>query len=133
MHVFHAKMFSALRFLHCLCSGLPRQPLGKQFRELYSVCLTQEICQSEGYEQAFSLLRMMSCDDLHELLKLFLGTISESRSSLKDIESLYRDVENFVYRLCHIDEESESNDGIGKLLLMSRIFLLNAVLENVSV
>ncbi|CAG5121531.1 unnamed protein product [Candidula unifasciata] len=105
VHVSHAKMFTTLRFLHSLCSGLPKHPLGKQLRELYSVCLTQELCKSEGYEQAFNLLRMMSCDDLSQLLNVSLKTLSEARD--EDIGRLHKDVESFIYRLQHIDEEPD--------------------------
>ena len=70
LHQYHTKMFAGLHFLHHLGLQLPRFPLGKQFRELYSVCLTSNhVCECDGYKETLALLRMMSMDDLCPLLE----------------------------------------------------------------
>lgn len=108
MHDLHTRMFPSMRFLHCLGLSLPKHPLGKQIRELYSSCLSESVCESEGYKQTFNFLRIMCCDDLHCVLGLCLDTISEVK--ITEVRSLYNDVEKFRYRLKHLDEEIEDSE-----------------------
>ncbi|XP_059144309.1 origin recognition complex subunit 3-like [Physella acuta] len=108
MHDLHTRKFPSMRFLHCLGLNLPKHPLGKQIRELYSTCLSESVCESEGYKQTFNFLRIMCCDDLHDVLGLCLNTISEVKIS--EVRNLYNDVEKFRYRLKHLDEEMEDSE-----------------------
>ncbi|KAK6987281.1 origin recognition complex subunit 3 [Biomphalaria glabrata] len=108
LHSFHKVFFPTLSFLHCLCQNLPKFPLGKHLRELYSTCLSETIQESEGYKQAFFFLRLMCCDELCELLGSCLKTI-ESQTSEKTLLRLNEDVNKFRYRLKHLDDEIEES------------------------
>ena len=100
LHQYHNKMFAGLHFLHHLGLQLPRLPLGKQFRELYSLCLTSShLCDSEGYKEALTLLRMMSLDDLCPLL--------EGKKSISEHRKL------FCNKLCHLSLWNRNREDSG--------------------
>ncbi|GFN86673.1 origin recognition complex subunit 3, partial [Plakobranchus ocellatus] len=103
-------MFAGLHFLHHLGLMLPKFPLGKQFRELYSVCLSgNHVCDSEGYKESLQLLRMMSLDDLCTLLESGVGLIAEWKDSSSEIGKLISDVQSFIHRLKNIEEEPDES------------------------
>ncbi|XP_005096627.1 origin recognition complex subunit 3 [Aplysia californica] len=110
LHQHHANLFPALRFLHCLSSALPKHPLGKQFRELYSLCLTTDVCESDSYKQAVTFLRLMSLDDLSKALAAACQALEEPSQSNEHLRPLFEEVERFVYRLGHLDEEEEQEE-----------------------
>ncbi|RUS85590.1 hypothetical protein EGW08_006673 [Elysia chlorotica] len=108
LHRYHARMFAALHFLHHLSLELPRLPLGKQFREIYSLCLTGDhVCDCDSYKEALALLRMMSLDDLCPLLQSGLELISKWKDLSEEIEKLILDVSGFICRLKNIDKEPD--------------------------
>ncbi|KAH9500202.1 Origin recognition complex subunit 3 [Bulinus truncatus] len=112
IHSFHVQFFQVLRFLHCLGQNLPKYPLGKNLRELYSTCLYENLSESEGYKQTFFLLRLMCCDELDELLGSCLKTIQVHKTE-ESLERLNNDVNKFRYRLKHLDEELEEENTSG--------------------
>ncbi|CAL1532782.1 unnamed protein product, partial [Lymnaea stagnalis] len=128
MHTFHITMFPSMRFLHCLGQNLPKHPLGKQIRELYSVILAGDVLESEGYKQTFSLLRIMCSDDLHELLGLCLSTIADNKD-VEILRRLFEDVERYRYRLTHLEEEIENEEPSGQKENTVKILPLRAKLH----
>lgn len=128
MHSFHITMFPSMCFLHCLGQTLPKHPLGKQIRELYSVILSGDVWESEGYKQTFSLLRMMCSDDLHELLGSCLLTIADYKN-VEILRRLLEDVEKYRYRLTHLEEEIEDEEDSGQKENTVKILPLRAKLH----
>ncbi|KAK3726450.1 hypothetical protein RRG08_005055 [Elysia crispata] len=139
LHQYHTKMFAGLHFLHHLGLQLPRFPLGKQFRELYSVCLTSNhVCECDGYKEALALLRMMSMDDLCPLLEGGLELISKWKDSSEEIEKLTLDMKGFIERLKNIEAEpdelpQDSNEDTVRILPQrAKLHELKARLQSLS-
>ncbi|GFR80347.1 origin recognition complex subunit 3-like [Elysia marginata] len=137
LHEYHNKMFAGLHFLHHLSLRLPQLPLGKQFRELYSVCLTSShICDCDGYKEALALLRMMSLDYLCPLLEGALDVITKWKDSSKEIIQLVSDVNGFIHRLKNIedepDEQGDNDDGSRVLPQRAKLHELKEKLQSLS-
>ncbi|KAM9707674.1 origin recognition complex subunit 3 isoform 2-T2 [Menidia menidia] len=69
LHKYHKNYYPILRCLHTLTSSLPRYPLGKQIRELHLICLENNVWETEDYQSAMKLLRMLAKDELITLLQ----------------------------------------------------------------
>uniref|UniRef100_A0A3B5L0Q5 Origin recognition complex subunit 3 n=1 Tax=Xiphophorus couchianus TaxID=32473 RepID=A0A3B5L0Q5_9TELE len=69
LHKYHKNYYPILRCLHTLTSSLPRYPLGKQVRELHLICLEKNVWESEDYQTAMKLLKMLAKDELISLLQ----------------------------------------------------------------
>ncbi|KAL4623974.1 origin recognition complex subunit 3 [Arapaima gigas] len=61
---YHKNFYPVLRCLHVLTSILPKYPLGKQIRELYVLCLEKNVWETQEYESAMQLIRMLAKDAL---------------------------------------------------------------------
>uniref|UniRef100_A0A8C9TTL2 Origin recognition complex subunit 3 n=1 Tax=Scleropages formosus TaxID=113540 RepID=A0A8C9TTL2_SCLFO len=64
LHKYHKNFYPALRCLHVLTSILPKYPLGKQIRELYVLCLEKKVWETQEYDSAMQLIRMLAKDEL---------------------------------------------------------------------
>ncbi|XP_016890719.1 origin recognition complex subunit 3 isoform X2 [Cynoglossus semilaevis] len=69
LHKYHKNYYPVLRCLHTLTCSLPRYPLGKQIRELHLICLESNVWESEDYQSALKLLKMLAKDELISLLQ----------------------------------------------------------------
>ncbi|XP_070190846.1 origin recognition complex subunit 3-like [Littorina saxatilis] len=92
-----------LQLLHALTSHLPTRPLGKQIRELYSMCLESDIEDTEGFEKAFELLGLTARDEL-------TGLVTECTSHMTDtddpvLKDVCKKLSRFIHRLDHLEEE----------------------------
>ncbi|OWF47585.1 origin recognition complex subunit 3-like [Mizuhopecten yessoensis] len=86
IHTYREEFYPILRCLHTLVSKLPKQPLGKQLREVYATVLGWNMEENEDYQISLDLLKFMSKDELIGLLRgcgSCLG--NDLPSSLKDI------------------------------------------------
>ncbi|CAL1590242.1 unnamed protein product [Knipowitschia caucasica] len=102
LHTYHTNYYPVLRCLHALTSGLPRYPLGKQIRELHLICLENSVWESEDYQTAMKLLKMLSKEELEagmqrcvEALKLEQeeeesASMTSARERLQELLSLMR-------------------------------------------
>ncbi|XP_075058852.1 origin recognition complex subunit 3 [Mixophyes fleayi] len=61
---YHENFIPVLRCLHHFTCILPKYPLGKQIRELYCACLERNVWDTEEYNSALQLLRMLAKDEL---------------------------------------------------------------------
>ncbi|XP_076803170.1 origin recognition complex subunit 3-like [Clavelina lepadiformis] len=81
LHQFHNFYFSALRSLHAFTATLPHYPMGKQIRELYCSCFRTELTKHDGFQQAFTILKVSSRDQLIERLESCLKPLQLSELS----------------------------------------------------
>ncbi|XP_061091265.1 origin recognition complex subunit 3 isoform X3 [Conger conger] len=93
LHRYHKNFFPILRCLHVLTSTLPKYPLGKQIRELHVTCLERNVWETEEYESAVQLLRILARDELLTALQkcveiLLPGKTKELRDALKQLQDL---------------------------------------------
>ncbi|XP_072546418.1 origin recognition complex subunit 3 [Salminus brasiliensis] len=88
---YHKNYYPILRCLHSLTSSLPKYPLGKQIRELHISCLEKNVWETNEYESAMQLLRLLAKDELVASLRkcadiLKPGKTKKLRSALKQLE-----------------------------------------------
>ncbi|XP_055529762.1 origin recognition complex subunit 3 [Wyeomyia smithii] len=71
VHNFWFTFHCALEMLQVLTLDLPKSPLGKQLRELYGLCISTEVTQTDEYRECAQLLQFTSKDEiLQKLLKM---------------------------------------------------------------
>ncbi|XP_034050936.1 origin recognition complex subunit 3 [Thalassophryne amazonica] len=80
LHKYHKNYYPILKCLHTLTSSLPRYPLGKHIRELHLLCLGKNIWETEDYQSAMKLLRMLAKDELVALLQRCLEILAPVKS-----------------------------------------------------
>uniref|UniRef100_A0A8B9LCS9 Origin recognition complex subunit 3 n=1 Tax=Astyanax mexicanus TaxID=7994 RepID=A0A8B9LCS9_ASTMX len=61
---YHKNYYPVLKCLHSLTSSLPKYPLGKQIRELHISCMEKNVWETNEYESAMQLLRLLAKDEL---------------------------------------------------------------------
>uniref|UniRef100_A0AAR2KEY1 Origin recognition complex subunit 3 n=1 Tax=Pygocentrus nattereri TaxID=42514 RepID=A0AAR2KEY1_PYGNA len=66
---YHKNYYPILRCLHSLTASLPKYPLGKQIRELHISCLEKNVWETNEYESAMQLLRLLAKDELVAALR----------------------------------------------------------------
>ncbi|XP_062863227.1 origin recognition complex subunit 3 isoform X2 [Trichomycterus rosablanca] len=91
---YHKNYYPILRCLHTLTSSLPKYPLGKQIRELHISCLEKNIWETNEYESAMQLLRLLAKDELVSTLRkcadiLKSGNTKKTRSALEQLEDYF--------------------------------------------
>uniref|UniRef100_A0A8C6WDQ3 Origin recognition complex subunit 3 n=1 Tax=Nannospalax galili TaxID=1026970 RepID=A0A8C6WDQ3_NANGA len=113
LHVYHMKYFLILRCLHNFTSSLPKYPLGRQIRELYSTCLEKNVWESEEYASALQLLRLMLAkDELITILEKCFEVLNSS--SEKQLGSTIKKIEDFLSQFQNLDEDAkEEEDASG--------------------
>ncbi|XP_057715132.1 origin recognition complex subunit 3 [Corythoichthys intestinalis] len=81
LYKYHKNYYSVLRCLHALTSSLPRYPLGKQIRELHLICLEKSVWETEDYQSAVKLLKMLAKDELITLLQKCVEILQACKST----------------------------------------------------
>ncbi|MBN3294448.1 ORC3 protein, partial [Polypterus senegalus] len=116
LHLYHKNYYPVLRCLHVLTSSLPKYPLGKQIRELHSMCLERNVWETEEYKSAFQLLRLMAKDELLtaftkciEILTYAKGkVINEVQEKLETFVKLFQELDNISLDYKEDDGEDTS-------------------------
>ncbi|XP_034965310.1 origin recognition complex subunit 3 isoform X1 [Zootoca vivipara] len=107
LHTYHENYFPILCCLHAFTSSLPKYPLGKQIRELYCTCLEKKVWETEEYESAIQLVRMMAKDELVVILEKCVEIITSSSSEQLKIPS--GKLEQYLDQFRNL--EAEANGG----------------------
>ncbi|KAK3583931.1 hypothetical protein CHS0354_033717 [Potamilus streckersoni] len=108
MHSYHMNLFPVLRCLHKLVCKLPKHPLGKQQREVYSLVLESNIFETEAYKQSMELLRMLAKDELEEMLKQTIEVLTEDATEA--IRYLPINLSQFMNRFNTLDDPMEEEE-----------------------
>ncbi|ESO93276.1 hypothetical protein LOTGIDRAFT_232717 [Lottia gigantea] len=106
LHDYHKSFFPLMNLLHVLVCRLPRHPLGKQLRELYSICIECSLTDSDGYKEAFDLLRMLSKEEMINLLTQGIKHITEYNLP-HEINTIPSQIETYLQRLTLLNAETE--------------------------
>ncbi|XP_031134931.2 origin recognition complex subunit 3 isoform X1 [Sander lucioperca] len=101
LHKYHKNYYPILRCLHTLTSSLPRYPLGKQIRELHLICLEKNVWESEDYQSAMKLLKMLAKDELIALLQRCAEILQPAKS--KKIKSALVQLEDMLTKFKQLD------------------------------
>ncbi|XP_042299417.1 origin recognition complex subunit 3-like isoform X1 [Sceloporus undulatus] len=122
LHTFHENYFPVLCCLHAFTSSLPKYPLGKQIRELYCACLEKKVWETEEYESAIQLVRMLAKDELEAILEKCveilksspanhlghpLEKLEEYLSQLKNPEEVNEDQEQSISSLKELQKKTD--------------------------
>ncbi|XP_060092889.1 origin recognition complex subunit 3 isoform X2 [Heteronotia binoei] len=94
LHTYHENYFPILQCLHAFTSSLPNYPLGRQIRELHCACLERKVWETEDYESAIQLVRMLAKDELIAILKKCVEIITSS--SVKCLGSCTEKLEEYL-------------------------------------
>lgn len=105
IHTYHSHLYPVLKCLHIMVSKIPKHPLGKQLREVYSRLLKSFICDTEDYKECIELLRMTSKDELMDLLQQCRSSLTEDLPP--DLSTLPSDLDALLDRFLKIDEVTE--------------------------
>uniref|UniRef100_A0A8C9W3Z2 Origin recognition complex subunit 3 n=1 Tax=Scleropages formosus TaxID=113540 RepID=A0A8C9W3Z2_SCLFO len=93
LHKYHKNFYPALRCLHVLTSILPKYPLGKQIRELYVLCLEKKVWETQEYDSAMQLIRMLAKDELVTCLQKCVEILTFCKSKkLKKVGQQLQDI-----------------------------------------
>uniref|UniRef100_A0A8C9ZYD3 Origin recognition complex subunit 3 n=1 Tax=Sander lucioperca TaxID=283035 RepID=A0A8C9ZYD3_SANLU len=103
LHKYHKNYYPILRCLHTLTSSLPRYPLGKQIRELHLICLEKNVWESEDYQSAMKLLKMLAKDELIALLQRCAEILQPAKS--KKIKSALVQLEDMLTKFKQLDSK----------------------------
>ncbi|XP_054653032.1 origin recognition complex subunit 3 isoform X4 [Dunckerocampus dactyliophorus] len=105
LHKYHKNYYPTLKCLHALTSSLPRYPLGKQIRELHLICLEKSVWETEDYQSALKLLKMLAKDELIALLQRCAEILQPVKS--KKMKSALVQLEDMITKLKQLDAASE--------------------------
>ncbi|XP_019712924.1 origin recognition complex subunit 3 isoform X2 [Hippocampus comes] len=102
---YHKNYYPMLRCLHALTSSLPRYPLGKQIRELHLICLEKNVWETEDYQSAMKLLKMLAKDELIALLQKCTEILQPIKSKM--MKSAFVQLEDMLNKFKQLDGASE--------------------------
>uniref|UniRef100_A0A4W4F608 Origin recognition complex subunit 3 n=1 Tax=Electrophorus electricus TaxID=8005 RepID=A0A4W4F608_ELEEL len=100
---YHKNYYCILRCLSSLTSSLPKYPLGKHIRELHMSCLERNIWETNEYESAIQLLRLLAKDELVATLKKCADILKPCKT--KKMNSVLQQLEDYIVKLEHLDSK----------------------------
>uniref|UniRef100_A0A8C1QJ48 Origin recognition complex subunit 3 n=1 Tax=Cyprinus carpio TaxID=7962 RepID=A0A8C1QJ48_CYPCA len=92
LHKYHKNYYPILQCLHSLTSSLPKFPLGKHIRELHVSCIEKNLWETEEYDSALQLLRILAKDELVAALR----KCAEILKSTKILQNVLQQLEDFI-------------------------------------
>ncbi|XP_067312102.1 origin recognition complex subunit 3 [Pseudorasbora parva] len=113
LHKYHKNYYPILQCLHSLTSVLPKFPLGKHIRELHVSCIEKNLWETEEYDSAMQLLRILAKDELVAALEKCAEILKFSNT--KKMQNVLQQVEDFIGRLEGLEgvtSEDSSGDGV---------------------
>ncbi|XP_077160919.1 origin recognition complex subunit 3 isoform X2 [Paroedura picta] len=127
LHTYHENYFPILRCLHAFTSSLPNYPLGKQIRELHCACLERKVWETEDYESAFQLVRMLAKDELIAILKKCVEIITSS--STKCLGSCIEKLEEYLDQFKNLeDDQGETASSLKEIQKKTDLYRLQKTL-----
>lgn len=119
LHKYHKNYYPILQCLHSLTSLLPKFPLGKHIRELHVSCIEKNLWETEEYESAMQLLRILAKDELVAALEKCAEILKSANT--KSMQNVLQQVEDFIGRLEALEGvTSEDSSGEGVILEKNR-------------
>ncbi|XP_056111892.1 origin recognition complex subunit 3 [Rhinichthys klamathensis goyatoka] len=119
LHKYHKNYYPILQCLHSLTSLLPKFPLGKHIRELHVSCIEKNLWETEEYDSAMQLLRILAKDELVAALEKCAEILKSAKT--KRMQNVLQQVEDFIGRLEALEGvTSEDCTGDGVVLEKNR-------------
>uniref|UniRef100_A0A6I8QIE8 Origin recognition complex subunit 3 n=1 Tax=Xenopus tropicalis TaxID=8364 RepID=A0A6I8QIE8_XENTR len=101
---YHENFTPILRCLHHFTCILPKYPLGKQVRELYCACLEKKVWETEDYNSALLLLRMLAKDEIVTTLQKCVAVLTPY--SEKELGHTLEKLEEFLIHFQSLEENT---------------------------
>ncbi|XP_069688925.1 origin recognition complex subunit 3 isoform X2 [Periplaneta americana] len=93
LHEYVENFHTFLRCLHVLTSSLPKAPLGKHLREVYSMAVASNVSEASQFKECFQLLGFQSREELLDKIEKVLSILQSAMKeksgkcpSLKEVE-----------------------------------------------
>ncbi|CAM4650024.1 hypothetical protein PO909_011293 [Leuciscus waleckii] len=119
LHKYHKNYYPIVQCLHSLTSLLPKFPLGKHIRELHVSCIEKNLWETEEYDSAMQLLRILAKDELVAALEKCAEILKSAKT--KRMQNVLQQVEDFIGRLEALEGvTSEDSTGDGVILEKNR-------------
>uniref|UniRef100_A0A672Q465 Origin recognition complex, subunit 3 n=1 Tax=Sinocyclocheilus grahami TaxID=75366 RepID=A0A672Q465_SINGR len=106
LHKYHKNYYPILQCLHSLTSSLPKFPLGKHIRELHVSCIEKNLWETEEYDSALQLLRILAKDELVAALRKCAETLKSANT--KRMQNALQQLEDFIGRLETLEGKLDS-------------------------
>lgn len=84
VHIYYANLHSGLLVFHSFVHDLPKNPMGKQFREVYSRAIWKNILNLEEFNEAWKLLSLFSKDEILGKLITSIIKLEAYKESVED-------------------------------------------------
>uniref|UniRef100_A0A8C2HR76 Origin recognition complex subunit 3 n=1 Tax=Cyprinus carpio TaxID=7962 RepID=A0A8C2HR76_CYPCA len=113
LHTYHKNYYPILQCLHSLTSSLPKFPLGKHIRELHVSCIEKNLWETEEYDSALQLLRILAKDELVAALRSCAEILKSANT--KRMQNVLQQLEDFLGRLealQGVSSEDSSGNGV---------------------
>ncbi|XP_053488995.1 origin recognition complex subunit 3 [Ictalurus furcatus] len=101
---YHKNYYPIVRCLHTLTSSLPKYPLGKQIRELHISCLEKNVWETNEYESAIQLLRLLAKDELVTTLRKCVDILKSGKT--KNMRSALQQLDDYLVKFEQLDSMS---------------------------
>ncbi|KAL5288502.1 ORC3 family protein [Megaselia abdita] len=143
----YSKVFRCfVEFLTVLVEDLPRCPLGKYRREIYTICMSKEIIESEEFKECWQILSFMSKDEFsNKIFKAMSLTLTfvednfeeeDSRIAReattimqKALEEIRENLQLVIDAGTNVNEVNKENTASGDLTQLSRQELKDKLLQ----
>lgn len=80
--VYMSEFLIILKFLHSLTSTLPKSPMGKELREIYSTAVTCNLITSQSYKDSYQLMGFLAKEELMNKLENFMELLNNTNKNL---------------------------------------------------
>ncbi|XP_055630148.1 origin recognition complex subunit 3 [Toxorhynchites rutilus septentrionalis] len=124
VHNFWFTFHCSLEMLQALVQDLPKNPLGKQLRELYAYCISTDVTQTSDYKECMQLVAFMSKEEILSKLMNVLEVIlkytewndeasirGETIFEVEPLEQMNNDLENLASQIAQAGMEFISENA----------------------
>lgn len=84
VHIYYANLHSGLLVFHSFVHDLPKNPMGKQFREVYSNAIWKNILNLEQFNESWILLSLLSKSEILEKLEVSTTKLDSYKKSVEE-------------------------------------------------
>lgn len=84
VHIYYANLHSGLLVFHSFVHDLPKNPMGKQFREVYSKAIWKNILNLDEFNEAWKLSSLFSKGEILGKLKSSITKLNAHKKSVED-------------------------------------------------
>lgn len=111
------KFHCFLRLLFTMLQNLPKNFIGKQLRDIYSLCSSTNIFQTESFTELWQLLTMLSKDEFLQTLNSAINTLNDYKDTFCLNEVIGKETRDLI------DEVSRCGSMVNIVLTKNKLFI----------